>query len=451
MSTETYLTADAARDFLARHPGLEWIDIFMFDLNGIARGKRLRPSELVGFASKDIMFPSTVYIMDPRGTCVEETGRLWETGDPDLKFRVLADTLAPVAAGGVTHAQAVMVPVEDDGGLDPRRLLQRQVSALSAAGHNPVTAVELEFYVSAKSEDGSFALKTPAGLVDNPDWQQLYQFEELNHAAPFIDDIYRIAEAQGLPVDAVLQEAGPGQFEINLKHKKDPVGAALDGLLLKRAVKAAALAHGMEATFMSKPHHDWSGSGMHIHVSLVDEAGKNLFAGEPISPLFRRALGGLRETMGDFMAVWAQSANAYRRYQPKSYVPMAAHWGYNNRTVSLRVLNGSPAATRVEHRIAGADANPYLVLAGVLAGMQHGMKQDLDPGPEIAGNAADSPALELPTVWCNALARFEASPVVRQAFGEPFQTVYSRLKQAERTSFERIVTALDHQWYARVA
>ena len=448
---ETYLTVEQAKAFLATHPSVQWIDVFMHDLNGIARGKRIRSGDLVGFADKGFMVPSTCYIMDMRGSCVEETGRLWETGDPDLQFRVLADTLAPVSVNDTTHAQAVMVPVEDDGGLDPRRLLQRQVSALEKSGYHPVTAVELEFYVSAASANGHFVLKTPAGLVDNPDWQQLYQFEELDSVGPFIDDIYRIAEAQGLPVDAVLQEAGPGQFEINLKHKKDAAAAALDGLLLKRAVKAAARAHDMEATFMAKPHHDWSGSGMHIHVSLLDDAGKNVFAGEPISPLFRKALGGLRETMGDFMAVWAQSANAYRRYQPKSYVPMAAHWGFNNRTASLRVLNSSASATRVEHRIAGADANPYLVLAAVLAGIKQGIDKNLDPGPAAEGNADISNAPKVPTAWVNALERFRESDVVRHAFGAVFQKTYAQMKETERLDFERVVTALDHQWYARVA
>jgi glutamine synthetase len=131
---------------------------------------------------------------------------------------------------------------------------------------------------------------------------------------------------------------------------------------------------------------------------------------------------------------------------------MAAHWGYNNRTVSLRVLNSSPAATRVEHRIAGADANPYLVLTGILAGIRHGIQNKLDPGPEVKGNADSCEgSLALPTAWVNSLARFEASPIVREAFGTHFQTIYSRLKQAERNSFERVVTALDHQWYARVA
>ena len=126
---------------------------------------------------------------------------------------------------------------------------------------------------------------------------------------------------------------------------------------------------------MAKPHHDWAGSGMHIHLSLLDQSGQNLFAGDPISPLFRHALGGMRDTMADFMAVWAQSANAYRRYVPKSYVSMAAHWGFNNRTVALRIPRGNGAATRIEHRVAGADANPYLVIASILAGMSHGIDQ----------------------------------------------------------------------------
>ena len=278
-----------------------------------------------------------------------------------------------------------------------------------------------------------------------------FQFEEMNALAPFIDDIYKIAEAQGLPIDAVMQEFGPAQFEINLKHKADPAAAALDGLLLKRAVKAAAKDHGLHATFMAKPHHDWPGSGMHLHASLIDKAGKNLFAGDPISPLFRHAIGGLQASMCDFMAVWAQSANAYRRYVPKAYVPLAAHWGFNNRNVALRIPRTSGAGTRVEHRVASADANPYLVLAAILAGIRHGITNKIEPGPMAEGNGNGCEAPQLPTVWYNALERFRHSNVVREAFGAPFQDVYFKLKQAERNNFERIVTSLDHEWYAHVA
>lgn len=451
MMPDRYLTIDEARAFLHAHTSLQWIDIVMFDLNGIARGKRIRPADLPAIADKGMLVPSTVYIMDPRGNCVEETGLLWETGDPDLEFRILAGTLSSVPVNGTTHAQAVMVPLDDGAGLDPRAVLKRQIARFTDAGLTPVCAVELEFYVTESAGNGVFQLKTPAGIADDADHPKLYQFDELDSLRPFVDDIYKIAAEQNIPVDAIIQEAGPGQFEINLKHKADLCAAALDGMLLKRAVKAAAQAHGMDATFMAKPHHEWSGSGMHIHMSLVDQSGANVFAGDPISPLFRHALGGLQATMADFMAVWAQSANAYRRYVPKSYVPMAAHWGFNNRNVALRIPKGSGAATRVEHRVAGADANPFLVLAAILAGMKHGIDKTIEPTPAMNGNIEVTPAPLLPTSWNLALESFETSTVARDAFGKTFWDVYAEVKQAERANFERIVTSLDHLWYAQVA
>jgi len=396
------------------------------------------------------MMPASVFIMDTLGNCVEETGRLWETGDPDLPCHLLGRTLVPIPVGDGRHAQAVMV-VDAKEELDPRTVLLDQVERFTRAGQTPVAAVELEFYVTRRTANGAFALHTPEGLSDDPGRPLTFGFEEMDRLSPFIDDIYRICEVQGLPVDAVMQEFGPGQFEINLKHRADAVAAALDGLLLKRAVKAAAKAHQLDATFMAKPHHDWAGSGMHIHMSLLDKSGQNLFAGDPISPLCRHALGGMRETMADFMAVWAQSANAYRRYVPKAYVSMAAHWGFNNRTVALRIPAGNGAATRIEHRVAGADANPYLVIASILAGANHGIVNRIDPGPAVEGYAETIEALPLPIAWGNALDLFQRSEIVRGAFGAPFQDVFSRLKHAERSNFERIVTPLDHLWYAQVA
>ncbi|NOT69724.1 MAG: glutamine synthetase [Hyphomicrobium sp.] len=448
--SDKLLSVDEAKAFLDKNPSVQWIDLFLVDMNGIPRGKRLRRGDLLGVAESGIMLPASVFIMDPRGNCVEETGRLWETGDPDRPCRMLAGTLTSIPVNGNTHAQAV-IALEGNDELDPRGVLARQVARFAKAGQTPVVAVELEFYVMRKGANGAFNLTPPDGLSDDPARPMTFQFEEMDMLQPFIDDIYRVCEAQGLPVDAVMQESGPGQFEINLKHRADPVAAALDGLLLKRAVKTAALAHDLNATFMAKPHHDWSGSGMHIHVSLIDKAGKNLFAGDPISPLFRNAIGGLKETMGDFMAIWAQSANAYRRYVPKSYVSMAPHWGFNNRTVALRIPGGNPKATRIEHRVAGADANPYLVVAAILAGMQHGITNKIDPGPAAEGNAEILQAAPLPTAWNNALDRFSASKVVSDAFGANFQDVYTRLKQTERSEFERVVTSLDHLWYAHVA
>jgi glutamine synthetase len=448
--TNTRLTIDEAQAFLAANPGVQWVDAFVFDMNGIPRGKRIRRSDLIGVAKNGLMMPTSVFIMDPLGNCVEETGRLWETGDRDHHCHLLSLTLVPVPVGDGRHAQVVMV-IDAKDELDPRGVLVDQVERFAHAGQTPVAAVELEFYLTRRATNGASMLHTPAGISDDPSRPHTFGFEEMDTLSPFIDDVYRICEVQGLPVDTVMKESGPGQFEINLKHRTDAVAAALDGLLLKRAVKAAARAHQLEATFMAKPHHDWAGSGMHVHLSLLDKSGHNLFAGDPISPLFRHALGGMRETMADFMAIWAQSANAYRRYVPKSYVSMAAHWGFNNRTVALRIPRGNGTATRVEHRVAGADANPYLVIASILAGVSHGIANQIDPGPAVEGNSETVEAPPLPTAWVNSLDLFQRSEIVRGAFGAPFQDVFSRLKHTERSNFERIVTPLDHLWYARVA
>jgi glutamine synthetase len=456
--TANNVTADEAKAFLSAHPEVRWIDLFTYDLNGIARGKRLRRDDLISAAVDGILIPGSVYIMDPRGNCIEETGRLWETGDPDLPCRMIAGTLKHVPVNGGTHAQAV-IDVKGNNDIDPRSVLAEQVARFQKTGLTPVVAVELEFYITAPRKDGAFHLDPPQGLSANPDWPMTFSFDDMDILSQLIDDIYRICEAQGLPVDAVMQESGPGQFEINLKHRADPVAAALDGLLLKRAVKAAALANKVEATFMAKPHHDWTGSGLHVHASVLDAKGNNIFIGdpnakepaEPLAPAFKHAIGGLLKTMPDFMAIWAQSANSYRRYVPRSYVSMAPHWGFNNRTVALRIPGGSIKATRVEHRISGADANPYLVVAAILAGIQHGIANKIDCGPAVTGNSEELNVPPLPTNWVNALEIFGKSPIVAEAFGQSFQHVFTQLKQTERSNFERVVTSLDHQWYAQVA
>lgn len=448
--TDTFITTDEAEGFLAANPNVTWIDMILFDMNGIPRGKRFRREDLLGIAKNGMMMPSTAFILDPRGNCIEETGRLWETGDPDVGFRILSGTLRPIPIGTGNHAQAVVSLIEEND-LDPRAVLANQARMLNRSGLKAVAAVELEFYVSKRQKNGVFKLDMPDGLSNDPETPMVFGFDDLDALAPFIDDIYAIANAQGLPIDAVMQESGPAQFEINLKHKSDPVAAALDALLLKRAVKAAAKAHDLDATFMAKPHHDWPGSGMHIHISLIDGNGGNVFAGEPYAPMFVNALGGLQATMADFMAVWAQSGNAYRRYVPKSYVSMTAHWGVNNRNVALRIPDASGPATRVEHRVAGADANPYLVLAAIIAGMRHGIDNQITPGPMAEGAADNCEAPQLPIAWALALERFERSDIARTAFGDGFHDVYTKLKQTERTNFERIVTSLDHLWYAQVA
>ena len=229
------LTIDEAQGFLDANPEVQWVDAFLFDMNGIPRGKRVRRSDLLDVARNGLMMPSSVFIMDPLGNCVEETGKLWETGDPDLKCHLLSKTLVPIPVGDGRHAQAVLV-VDAREELDPRAVLGAQVERFAGAGRTPVAAVELEFYVTRKSKNGAFALNTPEGLSDDPGRPLTFGFEELDALSPFIDDIYRVCEVQDLPVDAVTV----AQVE---RHKRRLAARSLD-LVVEVLEPADGASHG---------------------------------------------------------------------------------------------------------------------------------------------------------------------------------------------------------------
>jgi glutamine synthetase len=205
----------------------------------------------------------------------------------------------------------------------------------------------------------------------------------------------------------------------------------------------------MEATFMPKPYRDHAGSGAHLHVSALDAQGRNIFAAaDPAgSEQLRHAIGGLAATMNDAIAICAPTANSYRRFQPEAYVPLNPSWSVNNRGVAFRVPHGPPASRRVEHRIAGADANPYLLSAIVLAGMHLGLTRKLDPGPVLAGNAYRDATPTIPQSWPEALGVFERSEFAREYLGERFASLYAQTRRGEMQDFYSYVPAIDYDWY----
>jgi glutamine synthetase len=251
-----------------------------------------------------------------------------------------------------------------------------------------------------------------------------------------------------------MSEYAPGQFEITLDHRVDALRAVDEAILFKRAVRGVAARHGRVACFMAKPFAERAGSGMHLHASLVDRTGANAFAAaDPAgSPLLRHAIGGLERTLGDGMAFYAPNANSYRRFRALSYAPLTANWGVNNRTVSLRVPAGPPASRHVEHRVAGADANPYLVAGLVLGGMLHGIEHALEPGPAVTGNGYAQPVAErLPTQWHAALERAAVSSFVRETLGDGFLDVFLAIKRQECEKFGALVSDRDYEWYLDTA
>ena len=252
----------------------------------------------------------------------------------------------------------------------------------------------------------------------------------------------------------VISEYAAGQVELTLHHGPDALRAADEALMYKRLARGLAATMGMEAAFMAKPFTHSAGSSMHLHFSINDDAGENIFASEnPQGTLvMRHAIGGLRETQAEAFGIFAPNANSYRRYRANSYAPTAPIWGVNNRSVSLRVPAGPPKSRHVEHRFAGADANPYLALAAMLAGVHHGIINQVDPGPPVEGDgykAAASSPHQVPGNWYAAIDALDKSDILRDYLGSRFVDMYCAVKRVEQDRFFSEVVSLDYDWYLK--
>jgi len=253
----------------------------------------------------------------------------------------------------------------------------------------------------------------------------------------------------------VHSEFSPGQYEINLHHVDDPVAACDQGILLKRIVKGVAREHGLAATFMAKPFAEIAGSGLHIHFSLYSAEGENIFADPDsgktpaISDNLRYAIGGLAETMAESMAIFAPNANSFRRLIPGNFAPLAPNWGYNHRDVSLRIPVSGHKDCRVEHRVAGADANPYLVMAALAAGIHYGLTHQCDPGEMIAEGEEMIEEITLPRRWPDALDKFDKAAILPDYLGGNYCRMYGTVRRDECEQFYAQVSNIDYNWYLR--
>ena len=435
--------------FLRDHPDLRWIDVLIPDICGIPRGKRLDASALGKLFTTGIVLPGSTYAMDMLGNNVESTGMGPGDGDPDYPCHAVAETLAPVPWMGPAHAQ-VMLSMSDDEGrpwwLDPRHIVRRMAGRVAELGYRPRVAFELEFYLVERDREGRLRPAPAPGSTRPPSETQVYLMEDVDAYGPppVLDSMVTASREQGIPSDVITMEYAPAQFEINLHHCDDPVRACDHAFLQKRAIKAVAGARNTVATFMARPFEDTSTSGTHVHLSLLDEDGRNVFddGSAQGSDILRHAIAGLAATMAEAMPVWAPNANSFRRFSPAGWVPLAPTWGYNNRNVSLRVPGGPAGARRIEHRAAGADANPYLVLAAILAGLHHGIANGLDPGEPATGDAAAEAAL--PSLWVDGLRAFDRATVLPGYLGEDWWRVHGQLKWAEFHEFNRHVSQLEY-------
>ncbi|MBL8544625.1 MAG: glutamine synthetase [Hyphomonadaceae bacterium] len=445
--------------FLDKHPEIEFFEIVFTNLAGVPRGKRLRRHEIAAVYEQGRFLPGSILVNDITGQDVEATGLVWEDGDADRVARPIAGRITPAPWLGRDVAQVPVSMYELDGrphDLDPRHVLKRVIDRFAADGLVPVVACELEYYLvdAQRTETGGVQPPRSPLTGERATHHQVYGLREVEEANGFLRDLWASADAMGIPLEGAISEYAPGQLELTLKHHADALRAADDAVLYKRAAKGVALKHGCEATFMAKPFADLAGSGMHLHVSVNDKAGKNIFASEKPEgePVLAHAIGGMKALLGDSVAVFAPNANSYRRFKPNSYAPVAPTWGVNNRTVSFRVPAGAPHTRHIEHRVAGADAHPALALAALLAAVHHGISHKIDPGPAVVGDGyaqAEKSGERIPTNWFAAVDRFAESATLKDYLGERFVRMYATVKRTEQERYMSIIPNTDFDWYLR--
>jgi glutamine synthetase len=436
----------------ARHPELETLDAVIVDLCGVLRGKRLPIREAGKIFEQGMQIPHSIYLMDARGEMTNPFGRGFGDGDPDGTAWPIPGSLRRV--WNETRAQ-IFMSLRDNAGepdpAEPRAALERALERFDELKLTPVCALELEFYLvdRARGIDGGPQppLDPRSGARENN--ASVYGIDDLDRFQAFLDSLAEAAEVQNVPVSATSKEYAPGQFEANLKHQSDARLAADHAVLLQQIVKAAARAHGLDASFMAKPYAERAGNGLHIHLSAIDEGGRNVFDDGTAegSPLLRHAIGGLQALMAESMALFAPNVNSYRRFQPDMFAPVNRRWGVNNRSAGLRVPVGPGEARRIEHRVAGADANPYLALAAVLAGVHHGLTGKLDPGPPAIGNVSRDPDLTLPFTIDEALAKLAQASVLQSYLGAETLSLYGETKRIEAQRVRRVIPPAEIDWY----
>lgn len=449
----SFVRLEEANRFLAEHPEVQFVDLLIADMNGVVRGKRIDRGSLLKVYEKGINLPASLFALDIQGTTVESSGLGLEIGDADRVCHPIPGSLCLEPWQRRPTAQLLMTMHEMDGApffADPREVLRRVVQRFTDMGLTVCAAFELEFYL-IDQENVNGRPQPPRSPISGkrPQAVQVYSIDDLDEYADCLRDIIDGAHVQGIPADAIVKESAPAQFEVNLNHVADPLAACDYAVLLKRLIKNTAYDHEMDTTFMAKPYPGQAGNGLHVHISLLDRDGNNIFAHEDAlaSDSLRHAIGGVLQTLPASMAFLCPNVNSYRRFGSQFYVPNAPSWGLDNRTVALRVPTGNPDALRIEQRVAGADANPYLLMAALLAGVHHGLSNRIEPGAPIEGNSYEQLEQSLPNNLRDALRALDDSEILARYIDPAYIDIFVACKEHELEEFEHSISDLEYNWY----
>ena len=426
------------------------VECIVPDMNGIARGKIL-PDEkfLGGLRHMGMRLPEAVFIQTVTG---DYPGEEAVTDPAVIDIYLVPDPTAIRVVPWYEEPTALVIcdAIYADGRaveISPRHVLRRVLELYDRQGWKPVVAPELEFYLVKPNEDADYPLEPPIGRSGRAETgRQAYGIDAVNEFDPIFEAVYDYCERMQLDIDTLSHESGAAQIEINFNHG-DPLALADQVLLFKRTVREAALRHNVYATFMAKPMQNEPGSAMHLHQSLVDiDSGINLFASEDgeDTPLLRSFIAGLQQFVPAAMPLFAPNVNSYRRLDPRSDAPINVQWGLDNRTTGFRVPRSEPASRRVENRVAGADANSYLMIAASLACGYLGIKSELKPSEPVVGSAKKL-AFTLPRHLYDSLAKFVDCQELRTVLGDVFCDAVWYVKTAEYDAYQHVISSWERE------
>ncbi|MGI9236778.1 MAG: glutamine synthetase family protein [Woeseiaceae bacterium] len=426
-----------------RERGIEDVEAFVPDMAGSARGKVIPAGK---FGSGEMKMPEAIFSQTISGDYINDECNV---EDRDMLLSPDPTTIRPVPWASDPAASVFLDCYHRDGSAvakSPRNVLRNVLAKYEARGWIPVVAPEVEFYLLSPHSDPNLEAEPPEGRLGWTEGaRQPYSIDTMNDFDPFINDVYAYCEAQGIRIDTLSQEMGPAQFELNFLH-----GNALDNadqvFLFKRTIREAAIEHEMHATFLAKPMSEEAGSALHIHQSIVDKQGNNIFsnADGEATKLFHGFLGGLQHYMPAALLVFAPYVNSYRRFMNPDASPVNLAWAVDNRTVGLRVPDSAPEARRVENRLAGSDVNPYLVIAASLACGYLGMVEGLKPSEATVGSAYGKD-VELHRHIYSAIEAMRSSNAMRSILGDEFVSLYTALKDDEYREFQEIITPYERE------
>ncbi len=423
------------------------VECLIPDMTGNARGKILPASKFR--QDSGMRLPEGIFIQTVTGDWPDDMSAI-DPAEIDMILKPDFNTacLVPWASEPtalIIHdcydQQGILMP------LSPRNVLRRVLKIYEDEGWEPIIAPELEFYLVKTNTNPDLPLEPPIGRSGRAETaRQSYSIDAVNEFDPLFEDVYDYCEAQNLEVDTLIHESGAAQMEFNFQHG-NAMSLADQVFIFKRTVREAALRHSIYATFMAKPMESEPGSSMHMHISVLDKNGGNIFSGtrENPNPLFLNFIAGMQKYMPAAMLFLAPNINSYRRIAREESAPINMQWGYDNRTAGLRVPVCDEANTRIENRVAGADTNPYVSFAAALACGYLGIKQGLQPTEPLVGTAYDLP-YGLPRSPEHAVTLLRDCPELIDVMGERFVSAYIAVKEKEYETFFAVISSWEREF-----